>query len=342
MPVTDHIRNTLYFSVKGRDRSLRSGGVANVDFGLATLSFAPPVQDDVVYQTGPTTLVKTQQVTPGIAYEGFWRDVGQLSLGLQKSFYESTARVPGNAEVSTRLRPWLYDIGAAAIVTSRLAVYASTTRGLEEIGTAPINASNRDQAVPAQLTRQVDAGIRYSLSKSLALVAGVFKIDKPYFDLDAQRFFRQIGTTSNRGAELSISGALTDRFTVVAGYLYIDPTVRYDTGGGMQAERTPIGPIPGLLRANFQYRPAFLNGLIFDAKIESTSSRYARYPDISLPAVTSLDLGTRYNTHIRGKPATWRLQLYNLTNASYLSPHASGMLMAYDERHYEMSVAFSL
>src|SRR5262249_49348275 len=159
-------------------------------------------------------------------------------------------------------------------------------------------------------------GIKYSVSKSLALVAGVFKIDKPYFDLDAQRYFRQIGTTSNRGAELSISGALTERFTVVAGYIYIKPKVEYDAGGGVRAERTAIGPIPGLLRANFQYRPAFLDGLIFDAKVESTSSRYARYQSISLPAVISLDLGTRYNTRILGKPATWRLQLYNVTNAS--------------------------
>jgi iron complex outermembrane receptor protein len=128
----------------------------------------------------------------------------------------------------------------------------------------------------------------------------------------------------------------------VAGYIYIEPQVAYEVPPGIMATRIAIGPIPGLLRANFQYRPLFLEGLILDAKVERTSSRYARYDSISLPSVTSFDVGARYNKSLFNKPATWRLQLYNIGNASYLTPQASGQLQSYDARHFELSLAFDL
>jgi len=247
--VTAKIRNSLYFNLRGLSRTGESGGSDIEDLGSATTRWAPiiPKPD---FHTGPMTVVSAKQMTPGIAYEGVWRDAGQVSLGVQRSFYERTIAVPGTDEISTRATPWLYNAGAAYFVTRKLIVYASSTRGFEELGRAPLNAANRDEVLPAQMTRQVDGGIKYLFTPSLQLVAGVFKIDKPYFDLDATNFFRQIGTVSNRGVEVSFSGALTERFTLVTGLILIDPKVERETGGPARATAVAIGPKPASFSAS--------------------------------------------------------------------------------------------
>jgi iron complex outermembrane receptor protein len=337
---TQSIRSAIYMSVRGRDRSGESGGADTRNLGPATTNWVPQVPP-LDLALGPTTRIDAEQVTPGIGYEGVWRDVGQLSVGVQKSYYERTVYAPGATPVSGKSEPWLYYLAAAVHVSPQLAVYASFTRGFEEIGNAPFNAANRDEVVPAQLTEQIDAGVRYQLTPRLQLVAGLFEIEKPYFDLDELGVFRHVGTTRNRGLELSLTGAVTQQLTVVAGVIAIDPKVSYDTGQGSE-ERTAVGPVPGLIRANLQYRVAAIDGLTLDAKLESTSKRYARYDSVRLPAATTIDAGLRYQTQMLGKDATVRLQLFNLTNEFSLTPSASGQLTPLDARRFDLSFAFDL
>jgi iron complex outermembrane receptor protein len=336
---TDTVRNTFYGSVKARDRRNESGGSDTINYGPGTLTSVPQVPE-ATFNLRPVTVVTADQFTPALGYEGVWRDVGQLSAGVQKTFYHRTIAVPGTPVLSSRSKPWLYNIAGAGFFSSKFVVYASYTRGFEEVGNAPINAVNRDEAVPAQLTQQIDAGIKYQITPTLAVVAGAFEIKKPFFNLDAGNVFRQLGNTSNRGIEVSLTGNLTERFTIVAGGIFIDPQVRFDTGGG-QVSAVAIGPIPGLIRANFQYRPEFLQGLTLDAKVERTSARDATAL-IRLPSVTTFDAGLRYNAEVFGRNVTARLQTFNLSNEYSLTPNASGQMQSMDGRRFEFSLAFDL
>jgi len=339
---TDDMRNIFHASIKARDRENETGGSASVALGTGSLS-AIPVVPQPTFNTTAVTVIKAKQVTPALGYELIWRDVGQLSLGGQKTFYRRTTDAPGTPVVTSRSKPWLYNASVAGFITQKLAVYASYTRGFEEIGNAPLNAVNRDEAVPAQLTKQIDAGIKYQIMPRLTFVAGVFEISKPYYSLDQVSFFRQLGHTTNRGVEVSLAGNITDRLTLVAGGTFIDANVDYSTGGGAaQVDTVAIGPIPGLIRANLQYRPAFLDGFTFDAKVESTSARYATLTGIRLPHVVTFDAGVRYNTQVAGKPITLRLQTFNLTNEYGLTPSSSSQVQSFDGRRFELSLAFDL
>lgn len=338
--ISETLGHTLYASLKGRDRSNESGGAHTIQLGPATTTWVPQIAMPA-FDTGETTLVEATQYMPGLAYEGIWRGVGQLSLGVQKAFYDRKITSPNGAAIAGSSEPWLYNVGVAAYLGSKIVLYGSFTRGFEEIGAAPLNAANRDEAVPAQLTEQVDAGIKYQWTPGLMLVAGVFEIEKPHFDLDETNFYRQVGTARNRGIELSLAGEITPQLTVVAGVTAIDPTITYATPAGTR-EREAIGPIPGLVRANFQYRVAGVEGLMIDAKIESTSKRYARYDSVRLPAVTTIDAGMRYDTQLLGRAATIRLQLFNLTDEYGVTPEASGRLTPFDSRRFDLSLALDL
>jgi len=250
---------------------------------------------------------------------------------------------PGFAMLSDRTSTLLYNAAGAASVTHNLLVYASYTRGFEEAGIAPSDATNRCEPLPAELDTQIDAGVRYQLRPKLQLIAGVFDIYKPYFDLDQTNLFRLVGNTRNRGAELSLTGDLTTRLNLVSGIVLIHPTVQYQPGAVTgPINQIAIGPIPGFMRTYLQYHPAALPRLILGATIQTISSRYAVYPNINLPAVTTFGADLRYRTQLWGKEATFWLQSYNLDNAYLLAPNESGELNALDARRFELSLVIDI
>jgi iron complex outermembrane receptor protein len=336
------LRHTLTARLTGRDSSIESGGVQTPVLGPASISSIPDVPRPL-FQFPPNTDVKVRQLSPGLAYAAASPQVGQLTLGIQKVYYHRSVEAPGSLTASDSSSPLLYNAAAAAFLSRRLVVYSSYTRGFEEIGIAPLNAVNRYTPVPAQRTWQVDGGLRYQLLPKLQLVAGLFQIDKPYFNLDLDHVFRLVGNTRNRGAEFSLTGEISERLNVVLGVVLIDPKVQYQSGTVLGATHVvAIGPIPGYLSAYFQYHPPAIPGLILGATVQTTSSRYAVYPDVNLPAVATLGADVRYKTRLFGNNATFWLESYNLTDAYALSPSASRQLTSLDARRLELSLVIDL
>jgi iron complex outermembrane receptor protein len=332
-------RHKFYLSTRARDRDSTFGGGDIRFFGRVRLGAFPSL-DEPDYQTTETTLSTTKQITGGLAYEGVWQGVGQLSASLQKTDYKRTQTRPGAAAVNGSQSPWLYNAAAAAFLSEDLAAYASYTRGIEELGSAPGNAINRDEAVPAELTRQIDAGIRYRLTPSLTAVAGVFQIDKPYYSVDQNLLFRELGTVRHRGVELSLAGSLTDDLTLVAGAVLLRPQVTDTSAPGGPSRLIAVGPEPRLIRVNLQYRVPGVQGLALDARVESLSSRYLDVANTRrIPGVVTFDAGVRYTTELADVPVRFRLQASNVTNENSITPNASTQIKPFEARRVEFSVA---
>ena len=118
--------------------------------------------------------------------------------------------------------------GLASTAIDGVALYAATTRGLEESGTAPSFAANANLTLPALRTRQVEAGVRWTLAKDIKLIAGVFDVRRPYFELDADNFFRVLGDVKHQGVELSLTAKPVAGLNVVAGAVLMRPRVTGD------------------------------------------------------------------------------------------------------------------
>jgi hypothetical protein len=82
--------------------------------------------------------------------------------------------------------------------------------------------------------------------------------------------------------------------------------------------------------------------LILGATIQATSSRYAVYPNVNLPAVTTFGADVRYHTHLWGKNASFWLESYNIGSKYSLTPTATGQLTALDARRFELSLVIDL
>jgi iron complex outermembrane receptor protein len=150
------------------------------------------------------------------------------------------------------------------------------------------------------------------MTSDLKLIAGVFNIEKPYFDLDPSGFFKSLGTVEHRGVELSVSGSPLTNLTVVAGTRLLDAEVTGPiVSAGLIGEK-PVGKAKAYSIASFDYALAG-TGASLDAVIESISKTPANTANtIEVGGRTVIHLGGRYRFKLFTKPATLRAQVSNV------------------------------
>ncbi len=309
-------QHTLQFAVRGRDAAHEFGGGSSVSFGTGRIGVYDPRPEPVFPTPVPPSHNHVSQVTPGIAYVGRWRDLGEFSVGAQKSIFRGEVAAPGVAPSQTSSNPWLYNGTLAIYLSNDAALYGSYTRGLEESGVASESASNRGESLPVSLTEQIDAGIRYKIGSRVTLIAGVFEVKKPFFDRNAANLFTQVGNLSHRGIELSMSGRIAPGLTIVAGAMLLRPRIEANA-----AVASFIGPVPAgkpnrNVRLNVQYAPASWHGFSIDGQVNQDGPAFAnRANTFQLDPNTTLDLGARYVFKAFGTSASARLRLLNVTDA---------------------------
>jgi iron complex outermembrane receptor protein len=304
----------LHLTLRGRQAYRRFGGATDFVVGTVNiLTVAPDVPvPNLVYGQQQTDHVR--QWTGGLAYEGRWAGVGELSVGIQKSDYRKRIGLPG-ALTNTDASPWLYNVTAAVQVTPGLTIYGGVVTGLEESGVAPNFAINRNEALPAIQTRQYDAGVRVALGGGMRLVAGLFQVSKPYFNLNTAGRFDVLGDVINRGVEASLAGPLTDELSIVAGAVLLRPEVTGDAVTRGLVGRLPVGAIGERIEFSADWRPGFAPGLSLDMRLSYRSPEVATVNNlVYVPTRTLIDLGGRYRFKLAGNDAVLRIQATNLTS----------------------------
>jgi len=319
--------HNLHLSLRGRDRQRRYDGSQVFDLGRTTMDtpYTAPAPNFVF---GEQTRDRTRQWTGGLAYDGHWRNVGEIGFSLQKTDYRKRLQKPATPLAAAEDKPWLYNLAAAAHISPDLAVFGSFTRGLEESGVAPSNALNRNELLPAIRTTQGDLGLRYALLPGIKLVATVFDLRKPYFNFDAANRYAQLGDVQNRGLEVSLAGSLGPRLNVVAGAVLSRPRA---TGEGVRLGRVgerPVGMSRRSAELNLDWRTPWLDGLSLDMTASHSGAITATVDNrVALPARTLLALSGRYRFKFGEQPASLRVALNNVFDTYGLELRGAG---AYD------------
>lgn len=309
-------RHSLHLSVRGRNRIADYGGSARVDFGRSGL------EDEIIdiprpdFQFGALSRQHIKQVTGAVGYDLGWRGIGRLSLGLQRTDYRKQVITPTNPTVRVHDPAWLYNSSLSLDLTRDLVAYGSYTRGLEESGVAPDSAANRTQVMPAILTSQMDAGIRWRVAGDIRLMAGLFKVSKPYFATDEHNIYTELGTVDQRGVEISVAGTLLPRLTVVGGAVLTDPRVTGEPVDEGRIGRKPVGNAGRMLTFNANYDMPWIEGASLTFNTAYHGPKVAdRLNRVSTPSVANIDIGVRYRFRINRTPALLRFQVENVTNA---------------------------
>ena len=336
---TGRWRHRLDLVARGREVQRNYGDGDVKDFGQGFVGVQTPVPEPV-FNLGPLSHDQTRQGTVGLSYEGLWPGVGQAEFGVQKTFYQHIIDQPGLPRAVSNADPLLFNVSSSLFLGPSLSAYASLTRGLEESGTAPGNAVNRGQAMPASITQQLDAGFRYVLTPRLKLVAGVFEVEKPYFNLNPANVFGPLGQVRHRGVEVSLAGRAAPDLTIVAGAVLIDPRVSGDPVARGLVGPIPVGPTPLTGLVSLQYQPASWGGFSVDGQVVYGSAQVATIDnDLKVPAWTQLSLGARYGFKLKGVPASIRAQMFNLTDAFSWGINSNGSFYTRAPRNFRLTLA---
>mgnify|MGYP002780369003 CR=1 FL=1 len=320
----------LHLALRGRKAFRRFDGSDSIDLGPTSIGgINTALQPQLAFTEQQQDRVR--QFTGAIGYEGDWRGLGSLSLGLQKSDYSKRIGLPGFKQ-QIDATPWLGNINAAIKLGRHAELYGGWVTGLEESGIAPDIAANRNEALPAIITRQVEAGVRTRLGPMTAVI-GLFQLTKPYFNLDAQNRFGPLGTVASRGLEFSIAGPITPALALVGGGVLAAPRVSGEAVALGVAGRLPVGAIRRRLNLSLDWRPPFAPGLSFDLGVFANSSTVATVNNaVHIPPQTFIDLGARYAFKLAGKDAVLRAQIFNAGGVNGLFLEGAGVYGMNDGR----------
>jgi iron complex outermembrane receptor protein len=153
------------------------------------------------------------------------------------------------------------------------------------------------------------------LSPRVKLIAGLFELNKPYFNIDTDNIDRKLGDQRARGVEFSLAGEVFKNFNLVAGAVVGRVEI---LGSDLAAQGIGTGAIGqphvrGVINSNYNFQrwPALsadVSVVYFGAAPATVNNAIDEH------ATTTLDIGGRYKLSILGIPASLRVQAQNVTN----------------------------
>jgi iron complex outermembrane receptor protein len=186
----------------------------------------------------------------------------------------------------------------------------------------------------------MDGGLRYALSPELRVVAGVFDIRKPYYSLDDQSFYRELGDQRHRGVEVSLSGEVTPRASIAVGAVLMRPRVEGELVDSGAIGRKPVGQTNRTVIINGEYRLASLPGFSLDTDIVSYGRRVASSDNtLEIPSRIVVGVGARHRFAMKRAQATLRVHVGNVFNNYGWRTNSTGVFEPNAQRSFLVNFA---
>jgi iron complex outermembrane receptor protein len=337
----DHQRQ-LEFTARARQVERHFGGDSIIDFGGVVLDRDMPVSEPTLAFSAPSR-DDTHQTGAGISYAERWQNVGALSLGLLKTTYSRSISTVTGISPPQRVAPLLPNLSLTIQAHPGVTMYGSYVRGLEDSVIAPPTALNRGEPPPATASWQVDGGVHWVMSNYLDFVLGGFDVHKPYFNVDQNGVYRQLGRISNQGIEVSATLRPASGLKIVGGFVRNDPHVDLGARAFAATRRVPVGPVPSTINLNGDFAPLEWRGWGASAQWTRLSSRVETDNDLyALPPLSTLNVGLRLARKCLAYPCSLRLDIANLTNASGLTISPQYVLLPQLRRNYMLTAAIDI
>ena len=309
-----------------------------VDQRLGTPATPAPLEPGDVT---PTT-DHTREIIAGIGYETDLTQALWVRGAVLRSRYQKEVTPPGGAPALNRDSPWLYDFAATFEPIDALTLFATTVRGLEESGTAPNNAANRNEVLPAVMAKQYELGLRYRITPRVTFIGSLFQISKATPGLDSTNVYRLIGEARHRGIELSLTGKPSDRINIVGGLALLDAARRgvLIDQGVLIGRAAGVPALTGLV--NVTYQVPFASGVSIDSQVNYTSRRLLNpRSGVYSPAYGTLDIGARYSFEMGGYGAVLRARMGNVFNENAWIANRNETLGRVQRRSFRLSLTTS-
>lgn len=198
-------------------------------------------------------------------------------------------------------------------------LYVSYAKGLADGGEAPWYTENADSILAPIQSEQYEIGIKQKIQNFL-FTAALYDLtqDNQYSDLiDDQLYFIAQGKQHNRGVELSLSGDLTDRWSITSSASWMRSRLTDIDRAEFTGHQTQNNP-KLRIATHLSYAVPLVDGLRLLGGLQYSARKYAnKEGTVSVPSYTIFDLGAAYNFKLYGYDTVLRLNIDNLFNKKY-------------------------
>jgi iron complex outermembrane recepter protein len=209
--------------------------------------------------------------------------------------------------------------------TSNMTVYATYASSLQAGDLAPTGTVNAGTSLPPYRSTEYELGFKASLAK-IDLTAALFRIERPYANIDPAKVFRISGEQVNRGLELSAVGELLSGLTVYGGVTFLDAKLE-NTPLAITNDKIYVGAPKVKGNTLFEYSIPTVPGLVASFDWQFSGPRPGNDANTFFVAGYNLfDIGARYSSTVLTKTLTWRLAVDNLADRHYWSTVAPSNL----------------
>jgi len=307
------VRQQAIVALRARRVNARYGGELALDLGNGSIFGVGQAARPTYPRYEPQTADRTRQAT-WIAGYRLQSEHFDIDASVARTDYRKTVALPGEFERDNHSRPWLYSGVAGWHPDPAMVIYASGSQGLEASGVAPTAATNRNEILPAIVTRQREVGVRRTFG-TLRAAASVFRITKPYASLDGQGLFALNGTVRHDGIEASATGALRPGVDLLAGVVLLRARASGPLVEAGEVSARPIGVPSARAQLGINVAPQALPRHSFDLVLDYRGRRVANLDgSLTLPGYVQADTGMRYRI-LAGERLVLRAQIVNLFDA---------------------------
>ncbi|AXX90831.1 hypothetical protein CKA55_05330 [Arcobacter suis] len=201
-----------------------------------------------------------------------------------------------------------------------LTTYVTYMEALEKGTIVGSTYKNAGEILEPLKSEQYEVGAKYSVSENLLLSSSLFRIEKPYEYSDKALpipTYVQDGKRIHEGVELTVTGKVTDNFTVITGGTILDPKIDKSNDPKLEGKK-PTGTASKMAKLYAEYDVVQIKGITLTGGAYYTGSRFADNTNLQeIDAYTIYDAGLRYKTKLDKYPTTFNLNIANLTNESY-------------------------
>ncbi|WP_171035323.1 TonB-dependent siderophore receptor [Limnobacter alexandrii] len=220
-------------------------------------------------------------------------------------------------------------------------IYASYVEGLEQGGTAPNNANNRNEQLEPVTAEQTEIGVKTEwFNGKLITTAALFETEVPLSYLDqTSNVFGYFGTRRHRGIELTGTGEIWEGGRINAGLVALDAKA-LNTGTAANDNKVPQGVAERQATLWLDQKTG-VQGLSVQFGLRHSGERAVNPSNsVFVPAWTVADAGVRYSTKLAGKNVDLGLLEQNLTDKTYINETGFGSLYFGSTRATSLTASF--
>ena len=317
--ITHKFTAAAQFSAGAPELTLGFGNVFRLDVDTGPLD---PVQ---IVAATPFQNDRSREYGALLSYVGEIGSAVRVLAGGRYSAIDIDVRDPVSIEVATKSRDRRFTpmFGVMVNPSDSFSVFANYAQGLERGGRAPLDALNAGQDMPALVSEQIEAGIKWDIANGKGQIsASLFQIERPSeYYLGPGTTWVQDGLQRNRGGEVLISGQVLPNLTVRGGLQYLDARL-IETGDPSVAGARAFGVPEFQIVLAADYEVAAVPGLAIGANLFSQSDRELAIPNNQriAPGYERVDISARYSTEIAAKIVTFRARIDNVFNTDFVAP----------------------